>query len=63
MITVRIAWGTENNGVLSQLDTKEYKQWMSDNGGEYGVEDYEFETEKELKAFLKGVYAADGWNT
>ena len=60
---IRIAWGSENDQVLSQLDTVEYKKWMMDNGGEYGVLDYEFDTREELNAFLMGIDAADGWFT
>ena len=61
MILLRIAWGSENDRTLSQLSEEEYKQWMFDNKEEYGVEDYEFETEAEVIAFLKGAAEATGW--
>ena len=61
-IIVIVAWGNENNNILSEMDDSQYKKWLIDNVGQYGVHKYEFDTEAQVNAFIKGIEESNGWD-
>ena len=62
MPKVIVAWGEENDRVLTQLNNEEYKKWLIEHEGESAVDSYEFETQAEIDAFIEGIEQSYGWN-
>lgn len=62
MITIKVAWGRENNEKLSELDEVKYKNWFKKHEKGYGIEQYQFNTQEELNAFILGVEQSNGWD-